>query len=157
MTNKIQKKVTHYVRIDFNLSIYLKVLVIVYIIYIIDKDIRTNWKKILKFCFYPNRSTISFPNQEEVYFVLIRSNIVDHMVRVVVIIQPFYASAAQWALSKYRIILLYKTVGQPGFVSSDRSSYSDSVLLLVRRQLFQILSFYANIFSFSFWELNANW
>ena len=35
-------------------------------------------------------------------------------------------------------------------VSSDRSSYSDSVLLLVRRQLFQILSIYANIFSFSF-------
>ena len=42
---------------------------------------------------------------------MIRSNIVDHMVRVVVIIQP----AAQWALSKYKIILLYKTVGQPGF------------------------------------------
>ena len=30
-------------------------------------------------------------------------------------------------------------------ISSDRSSYSDSVLLLVRRQLFQILSIYANI------------
>ena len=42
MTNKIQKKVTHYVCIDFNLSIYLKVLVIVFMIYIIDKDIRTN-------------------------------------------------------------------------------------------------------------------
>ena len=38
------------------------------------------------------------------------------MVRVVVIIQPFYAAAAQWALSKYGIILLYRTVGQPGFV-----------------------------------------
>ena len=37
------------------------------------------------------------------------------------------------------------------FVSSDRSSYSDSVLLLVHgRQLFQILSIYANLFSFSF-------
>ena len=36
-------------------------------------------------------------------------------------------------------------------VSSDRSSYSDSVLLLVRarQQLFQILSISANIFSFS--------
>ena len=44
------------------------------------------------------------------------------------------------------------------FFSSDRSSYSDSVLLLVRgRQLFQILSISANIFSFSFWELNADW
>ena len=47
---------------------------------------------------------------------MIRSNIVDHMVRVVVIIQPFYATAAQWALSKYGIILLYKTVDPPGFV-----------------------------------------
>ena len=125
MTNKIQKKVTHYVCIDFNLSIYLKVLVIVFMIYIIDKDIRTNWKKIFKFCFYPNRSTISFPNQEEVYFVLIRSNIVDHMVRVVVIIQPFYAAAAQWALSKYRIILLYKTVGQPGFAEHGHQMTKD--------------------------------
>ena len=35
------------------------------------------------------------------------------------------------------------------FVSSDRSSYSDSVLLLVW-QLFHILSISANIFSFSF-------
>ena len=39
---------------------------------------------------------------------------------------------------------------QDDFISSDRSSYSDSVLLLVRRQLFQILSISANIFSFSF-------
>ena len=37
------------------------------------------------------------------------------------------------------------------FISSDRSSYSASVLLLVRRQLFQILSISANIFSFSCW------
>ena len=36
------------------------------------------------------------------------------------------------------------------FVSSDRSSYSDDVLVLVRHQLFQILSISANIFSFSF-------
>ena len=42
-------------------------------------------------------------------------------------------------------------------VSSDRNSYSDSVILLVRQQLFQILSISANIFSFSFWELNADW
>ena len=39
------------------------------------------------------------------------------------------------------IIIIVTTI-----ISSDRSSYSDSVLLLVRgRQLFQILSMYANI------------
>ena len=43
-------------------------------------------------------------------------------------------------------------------ISSDRSSYSDSGLLYnVRRPLFEISSISANIFSFSFWELNADW
>ena len=44
------------------------------------------------------------------------------------------------------------------FVSSDRSSYSDGGLLYIihPRPLFEILSISANIFSFSFCELNAD-
>ena len=40
-------------------------------------------------------------------------------------------------------------------VSSDRSSYSD--IIRPQRPLFEISSISANIFSFSFWELNADW
>ena len=36
------------------------------------------------------------------------------------------------------------------FFSSDRSSYSDSMLLKVQQPLFEILSIYANIYRFSF-------
>ena len=43
------------------------------------------------------------------------------------------------------------------FISSDRSSYSDSFLVEIRHQLFEILSISANIFSFSFWEFDNNW
>ena len=44
------------------------------------------------------------------------------------------------------------------FVSFDRSSYSDSVLLYIQqRQLFEILIISANLLSFSFWKLNAYW
>ena len=65
-----------------------------------------------------------------------------------------------WKFWKQNDVLVLWTFDP--FISSDRSSYSDSVLLLVRRQLFQILSIYANIFVFiymfvSFWELNADW
>ena len=41
------------------------------------------------------------------------------------------------------------------FVSSDRSFYSDRGLLYIQ-QLFEILSISANIFSFSFCQLNAD-
>ena len=44
------------------------------------------------------------------------------------------------------------------FFSSDRTSYSDSVLLYIYRSarpVFEILSISANIHSFSFWNLNV--
>ena len=43
------------------------------------------------------------------------------------------------------------------FVSSDRSSYSDSSLREIHHPVFEISSISANILSFSSWELNADW
>ena len=59
---------------------------------------------------------------------------------------PTALTKVDFLLVKY---LLFWSVPKYGnFFSSDRSSYSDSVLLLVR-QLFQILSISANIYNFS--------
>ena len=42
-------------------------------------------------------------------------------------------------------------------ISSDRSSYGDSVLQEIHQPVVEIWSISANIFSFSFRELNADW
>ena len=48
--------------------------------------------------------------------------------------------------------------GSAVVVSSNRISYSDSVLPYTKQHpLFEISSISANIFSFVFWELNADW
>ena len=53
---------------------------------------------------------------------------------------------------------LFRNQFRKGFISSGRSSYSDSVVLEIQFFFFEISSISANIFSFfSFWELNADW
>ena len=58
--------------------------------------------------------------------------------------------------NKQMMHLLDDSHRPPIVFSSDRSSYSDSVIL-DKIQLFEISSISANVFSFSFWEFIADW